>query len=181
MRRVYFLFATSSTVDLDDLPEGVTVGDFEMGNGPCIRLPGLEYPESDLMVRSCGSRQLGGQTWRLWFVMPVSQDWRQGARVARFIRRVALARPAKVRGPWSLKQLAELFPAVADAVLYPHRYDFDGTDLGKVPGAPLQTPDALCSGDTLAAPGVDYRPSDEDATNDTEPDPGDLFPVEAGP
>ena len=180
--RIYFLFATNSAVDLEDLPEGVRVLTPENGNGLTLRLPSLDYPESDLLLRHQGARTLGGQTWHLWLVMPLSLNWRQGAKVLRFLRRVSLAHPARVRGPWSLKRFAELFPAVADAVLYPHRHDADGNDLGKVPGAPMQTPCALEAGDTTTAPDADYRPSDDEASNDTEPEPGEVFPVaEAGP
>lgn len=159
--RIAFLFATSKVADLDALPEGVQVFRPENGNGLTVRLPGLEYPESDLLLRFLGARVIGGATWRLWLVLPVSLDWRQGARVARFIRRVALARPAAVKGPWSLREFAESFPTVAAEVLGPQ----------------LQPPEVLAGDEPEAMPSADYRPTDAEAHDNAEPDPATIFLV----
>lgn len=158
MSRVCFMFATSATVDLDSLPEGVRVLDTGDGNGLTIRLPG-EYPDNTLLLRHQGKRTISGTQWQLWLCIPCSLDWRIGAKVARFIRRVALARPAKVRGPWSLRQFRSLYPTVAAELL----------------GAGDEPPLVIAGDEPASYPRADYRPTDSDATNDVEPDPSIIF------
>lgn len=173
--RLCFLFATKTQSDLDALPEGKVLTP-DNGNGLTLRLPGAEYPESDLLLRDQGKHTFDGASWCVWLVLPCSilDPLMQGARAQRLIKRASINKPASVSGPWSLKEFEERYPTVADLILYPRTVDKNGKDAGKVPGAQLQPSLAIAGDAPEELSKADYRPTDADAIADKEPAPGTI-------
>jgi hypothetical protein len=172
--RICFLFAISPLADLGDLPENSRIFDPGNGNGTVLRLPGIGYPDSDLLLRFQGEWMMG-DTWLLWLALPCGLDWRMGARAMRFVRRLSMARSTDIQGPWSLRQFVELFPTVSDSIFYQHFYNEFGNDLGKMLDAEFRLLPIISGDDPAALLEADYRVSDEDALADTEPDPATIW------
>lgn len=181
--RICFLFACKD--NLTELPknvktpfhENVEILDPNNGNGITIRGPG-QYPESDFLLKCLGKHTISSAIWYLHLVLPVSLNWRRGAAALRFMRRVALAYPVRIAGPWSLKSFAEKFPVIADKILYQHKFDEAGNDLGKVAGAKLQAPNVMVGDVPEMLLDGDYRPTDTNCINDVEPNPASIYPAD---
>jgi len=51
----------------------------------------------------------------LYLVTPSSDDWEQGPALYRLLRKVALAEPKAIGGPWSPAEFAKVYPREAEA------------------------------------------------------------------
>lgn len=175
--RYGFFFASRSAADLQALP-GCTAHADGVPNAPLLRVTWAGWPfaghwDRDFMVRHRAAVTLAGQTWQLWHVLPVGQNWRLGPAAFRLLRRCALQN-ARLKGPWRPKALERLSEALADEHCYPQRpvLDAGGNIVGweKVPGAPMTMP-LVCHGDDpVREAELDYDPSDADCNADVEPE-----------
>lgn len=173
--RVHFLLAARTAADVDAIP-GIRTGSW--GNGPAIRVPRLgDYPDSEFLARLIAAGvTLPGKSgvWRIWHIIQVGLHGWQGRLLFRHLRRAALAAPTKLAGPWSCLAVQRLAPALADQWLYPHAYDKNGVDLGKVAGSTMRVPLCIAGDSPEGDAAYDYAPTDAACTADT--DPGDPAP-----
>lgn len=115
--------------------------------------------------------------WSVALLYPMSQDWANGPMLHRKLRRVAMAAPnGWIKGPFSLLKAATLWPSFANRYLKPTTYDEDN-DIYITQGSEIMCPMVFMGDqDPFDIAKIDYNPSDDDCTNDVEPDKDVIIP-----
>jgi len=119
--------------------------------------------------------EASGGLWDLYLLLPDSLDQTVLPKAFRRLLRIQPRQPKLLRGPWSPKEFSKKFASLGNSHLKGQEVDVNGNPTGPKAGAPLRIPHCLAGSDPVAIATVDYRPTAQEVTDDTDPDFSVLF------